>query len=271
MTKAGRPQAGTRNRIASFAFAHPFLLLSRPPRASESHQCRSSQHSAQHLPRRSHSSGRDQPRQGPSSSLLPIFLPGALRPQSDPFPFHSYSFSTESLERCFYGPGCECAARERTSRPRANVNSSFLSCVFSPGYLVSALSNCDWVTWIFPKNVLVNQVFGYSHGLGLSLLTFDCSCRASFAPSCFEMTPSFTYILFRGSHIDPWKSSRHSLVGLCKCCGRSESNSSELVVASRHEADSPCSSSVQLIGFVLILYPSLYYSGGWYRGLPPLP
>lgn len=30
----------------------------------------------------------------------------------------------------------------------------------SPSYLVTATSNFDWVTWIAPKNVIVNQIFG---------------------------------------------------------------------------------------------------------------
>ena len=42
-----------------------------------------------------------------------------------------------------------------------------------PSYMFTALSNFDWVTWIAPKNVVVNQVFGYNHGLGLSLITLD--------------------------------------------------------------------------------------------------
>ncbi|EJD54431.1 OPT oligopeptide transporter [Auricularia subglabra TFB-10046 SS5] len=42
-----------------------------------------------------------------------------------------------------------------------------------PGYLFTALSQFDWVTWIAPKNVVVNQLFGYQHGLGMSLLSFD--------------------------------------------------------------------------------------------------
>ncbi|KZV83265.1 OPT oligopeptide transporter [Exidia glandulosa HHB12029] len=42
-----------------------------------------------------------------------------------------------------------------------------------PGYLFTALSQFDWVTWIVPTNVVVNQLFGYQHGLGMSLLSFD--------------------------------------------------------------------------------------------------
>lgn len=42
-----------------------------------------------------------------------------------------------------------------------------------PGYLFTALSQFSWVTWIVPANVVVNQLFGYQHGLGMSLLSFD--------------------------------------------------------------------------------------------------
>ncbi|RDB22006.1 Sexual differentiation process protein isp4 [Hypsizygus marmoreus] len=42
-----------------------------------------------------------------------------------------------------------------------------------PGYLFSALSYFSWVCWIAPENIKVNQMFGYVHGLGMSLITFD--------------------------------------------------------------------------------------------------
>ncbi|CAL1708066.1 unnamed protein product [Somion occarium] len=44
-----------------------------------------------------------------------------------------------------------------------------------PGYLFSALSMFNWVCWIAPDNVVVNQLFGYSSGLGMSIITFDWS------------------------------------------------------------------------------------------------
>ncbi|THG98061.1 hypothetical protein EW145_g7488 [Phellinidium pouzarii] len=49
---------------------------------------------------------------------------------------------------------------------------SFFWC-FLPGYLFTALSMFSWVTWIFPRNRTVNQLFGYNSGLGMSVLTFD--------------------------------------------------------------------------------------------------
>ncbi|KAG9312692.1 OPT oligopeptide transporter protein-domain-containing protein [Chiua virens] len=46
---------------------------------------------------------------------------------------------------------------------------------FLPGYLFQALSYFSWVCWIAPDNVVVNQLFGYQSGLGMSLITFDWS------------------------------------------------------------------------------------------------
>ncbi|TFK79308.1 OPT oligopeptide transporter [Polyporus arcularius HHB13444] len=44
-----------------------------------------------------------------------------------------------------------------------------------PGYIFQALSFFNWVCWIAPENVVVNQLFGYYSGLGMSLITFDWS------------------------------------------------------------------------------------------------
>lgn len=46
---------------------------------------------------------------------------------------------------------------------------------FFPGYIFQALSYFNWVCWIAPNNVVVNQLFGYYSGLGMSLVTFDWS------------------------------------------------------------------------------------------------
>ncbi|KAK7685221.1 hypothetical protein QCA50_011584 [Cerrena zonata] len=42
-----------------------------------------------------------------------------------------------------------------------------------PGYLFGALSMFNWVCWIAPENIVVNQLFGYTSGLGMSIITFD--------------------------------------------------------------------------------------------------
>ena len=36
-----------------------------------------------------------------------------------------------------------------------------------PGYIFQALSYFSWITWIKPNNVIINQVFGSSSGLGM--------------------------------------------------------------------------------------------------------
>ncbi|KAJ7159202.1 OPT oligopeptide transporter protein-domain-containing protein [Mycena crocata] len=46
---------------------------------------------------------------------------------------------------------------------------------FLPGFLFEALSVFSFVCWAAPKNVPVNQLFGVSSGLGMSVLTFDWS------------------------------------------------------------------------------------------------
>lgn len=46
---------------------------------------------------------------------------------------------------------------------------------FVPGYLFKGLSYFSWVCWIAPDNIVVNQMFGYVSGLGMSMVTFDWS------------------------------------------------------------------------------------------------
>jgi OPT family small oligopeptide transporter len=44
---------------------------------------------------------------------------------------------------------------------------------FFPGYLFQALSWFSWVTWIRPDDAVISQLFGYVHGMGMSVITFD--------------------------------------------------------------------------------------------------
>lgn len=44
---------------------------------------------------------------------------------------------------------------------------------FFPGYIFLALSYFSFVTWIKPNNVIINQVFGYTTGLGVLPISFD--------------------------------------------------------------------------------------------------
>ncbi|KZT68237.1 small oligopeptide transporter [Daedalea quercina L-15889] len=63
-----------------------------------------------------------------------------------------------------------------------------------PDYIFQAMSYFNWVCWIVPNNVVINQLFGYSSGLGMSLLTFD-----------------WAQISYIGSPLaTPWMSSRTS-------------------------------------------------------------
>lgn len=66
-----------------------------------------------------------------------------------------------------------------------------------PGYLFQALSYFSWVCWIAPDNIVVNQLFGYESGLGMSILTFD------WAQIAYVMNPLAT----------PWWSEANVLAG----------------------------------------------------------
>ena len=63
------------------------------------------------------------------------------------------------------------------SRERFFLNALIGSFVWYwfPGYIFTALSVFNWVCWIAPNNVVVNQLFGYQTGLGMGFLTFDWS------------------------------------------------------------------------------------------------
>ncbi|KAH8115273.1 OPT oligopeptide transporter [Phellopilus nigrolimitatus] len=44
---------------------------------------------------------------------------------------------------------------------------------FLPGFLFVSLSVFSWICWILPNNIPVNQLFGVTSGLGMSVITFD--------------------------------------------------------------------------------------------------
>ncbi|EKM51789.1 uncharacterized protein PHACADRAFT_262133 [Phanerochaete carnosa HHB-10118-sp] len=46
---------------------------------------------------------------------------------------------------------------------------------FVPGYLFQALSYFNWICWIAPNNIPVNQLFGTVSGLAMSVISFDWS------------------------------------------------------------------------------------------------
>ncbi|KAJ7477229.1 OPT oligopeptide transporter [Mycena galericulata] len=57
----------------------------------------------------------------------------------------------------------------------------FIACAASfiwywvPGYLFTALSVFDWITWLAPNNLTINALFGGTSGLGMSIISFDWS------------------------------------------------------------------------------------------------
>jgi hypothetical protein len=53
------------------------------------------------------------------------------------------------------------------------VTGLYTSTAIFPLYLFSALSYFTWVCWIWPKSVIINQVFGARSGMGVGALTFD--------------------------------------------------------------------------------------------------
>jgi OPT family small oligopeptide transporter len=66
-----------------------------------------------------------------------------------------------------------------------------------PGYLFQALSFFCWACWIAPNNIIVNQLFGVTSGLGMSIITFD-----------------WAQIAFNGSPlVTPWWTEANVLAG----------------------------------------------------------
>ncbi|KAH7925880.1 OPT oligopeptide transporter [Leucogyrophana mollusca] len=115
-----------------------------------------------------------------STQLIGFSLGGILRrflvqPPSMIWPANLVTcalFNTlHSAQAYSYTPG----KRGGISRERFFVYVFIAGCCWNifPGYLFQALSYFSWVCWLVPENVMVNQLFGYQSGLGMSLLTFD--------------------------------------------------------------------------------------------------
>ena len=49
---------------------------------------------------------------------------------------------------------------------------------FVPGYLFAALSVFNWVCWIRPNDIVINQLFGTVSGLSMSVISFDWAAIA---------------------------------------------------------------------------------------------
>ncbi|RKP28914.1 small oligopeptide transporter, partial [Metschnikowia bicuspidata] len=60
---------------------------------------------------------------------------------------------------------------------------SYFAWNFFPNYIFTALSYFAWPTWIAPNNVVVNQIFGASSGMGLMPITFDWNQIAAYIGS----------------------------------------------------------------------------------------
>jgi OPT oligopeptide transporter protein len=70
---------------------------------------------------------------------------------------------------------------------------------FIPGYMFPALSTFAFITWIKPDNILINQLFGMTHGMALVPITFDWTQISGFLGSPL---------------VTPWFAAANILVGL---------------------------------------------------------
>ncbi|KAK2072221.1 hypothetical protein P8C59_006592 [Phyllachora maydis] len=68
-----------------------------------------------------------------------------------------------------------------------------------PGFLAQFLSTFAFMTWLFPNNPVVNQLFGYTSGLSLIPITFDWAQISGFVGS--PMVP-------------PWHAIANTLIGV---------------------------------------------------------
>ena len=75
---------------------------------------------------------------------------------------------------------------------------------FVPGYLFTGLTTFAWITWIVPKNVAVNQVFGATSGMDLLPLTLDWNQITGYLGSPL-LVPSWALVnVFCGSILFLW-------------------------------------------------------------------
>ena len=75
---------------------------------------------------------------------------------------------------------------------------------FVPGFLFTGLTTFAWITWIMPKNVTVNQVFGATSGMDLLPLTLDWNQITGYLGSPL-LVPSWALVnVFCGSVFFLW-------------------------------------------------------------------
>ena len=65
-----------------------------------------------------------------------------------------------------------------------------------PGFLWTGLSVFNWACWIAPTNVVVNNLFGTSSGLGMGIFTFDWSMVSYFSNPLVSPVRSTPWILY---------------------------------------------------------------------------
>ena len=86
---------------------------------------------------------------------------------------------------------------------------------FVPGYLFQAHSYFSWVCWIAPDSIPVNQMFGYVHGMGVSLITFDWA-QVGISPDLFSIRISdncYRLPIFGSPLATPWRDEANVTVG----------------------------------------------------------
>ncbi len=54
---------------------------------------------------------------------------------------------------------------------------------FFPGWIAQGLMYFDWVVWIAPNNVVINQIFGNQNGFGIIPITFDWTLMTAYIGS----------------------------------------------------------------------------------------
>ena len=94
-------------------------------------------------------------------------------PVADVDPLHNHNpIADEALHD--HNPATNGWVISRDGFLRRVIVGSFLW-YFIPGLVCPALSAFAFMTWIFPRDVIINQVFGMTTGMALFPITFDWS------------------------------------------------------------------------------------------------
>ncbi len=128
---------------------------------------------------------------------------------------------------------------------------------FFPGYIFQALSVFNWVCWIVPNNVVVNQLFGYSSGLVRSFTWLTRHPRTDKSSQGMSLiTFDWAQIAYIGSPLaTPWWAEANVAGGFvfffCECI------------------TAPSDVSPMLTVQTGIITPILYYTNVWYSQFMP--